>query len=100
MPTVKECVCCCEIDQIVERKQESFNGCDPPPCITQHEGFESVCLNVWVLQTAYFAYRYHYGDLDSITHELVIHLVCTIKRPVYDSVQYCTGNTDSSHIAN
>ena len=33
-------------------------------CITEHEGFESVCLNVWVLQAAYNSYRYHYGDSD------------------------------------
>ena len=24
----------------------------PPPCITQHPGFQAVCLNRWVLQAA------------------------------------------------
>ena len=38
-------------------------------CITHHEGFESVCLNMWVLQAAYYAYRYHYGDLEEVTHK-------------------------------
>ena len=33
-------------------------------CIIDHEGFHSVCLDVWVLQTAYFNYRKHYGVAD------------------------------------
>ena len=45
MPTAVECVCCTEI---VNRKEQS-------------QGFEPVCLDVWVLQTAYFAYRQTYG---------------------------------------
>ena len=31
-------------------------------CITDHEGFQPVCLDRWVLQAAYLNYRYHYGD--------------------------------------
>ena len=31
-------------------------------CITQHEGFEAICLNVWVLQAACFQYYQLYGD--------------------------------------
>ena len=68
MPTATECLCCCEIDEVNQRKKESFDGSEPK-CITEHESFESVCLDIWVLQTAYFAYRHHYGDLDSTTHE-------------------------------
>ena len=30
-------------------------------CITEHPGFSSVCLNIWVLQTAYYQYQQHYG---------------------------------------
>ena len=26
-------------------------------CVVDHEGFEAVCLNLWVLQTAYFMYK-------------------------------------------
>ena len=29
----------------------------PVQCITDHPGFEAVCLNVWVLQSAYFQFR-------------------------------------------
>ena len=31
-------------------------------CIVQHPGFDGVCLNVWVLQTAFFSFRQHYGS--------------------------------------
>ena len=60
MPTVEECVCCCEIDRVVQKKQESDTQV---ACIMEHQGFEPVCLNVWVLQAGYFAYRQHYGGL-------------------------------------
>ena len=33
-------------------------------CITEHEGFEPVCLNIWVLKAGYFSYRQHYGTHD------------------------------------
>ena len=55
MPTVAECLCCCEIPVEVEKK-------DTAECIIQHPGFEAVCLNVWVLQTAYHSYSHHYGS--------------------------------------
>ena len=45
-----ECICCCEVETVVNKFQDSEND------ITHHEDFESVCLNVWVLQTAYFNY--------------------------------------------
>ena len=39
-------------------------------CVTDHEGFEAVCLNVWVMQAAYFTYRQRYGELSGKTvHE-------------------------------
>ena len=57
MPTAVECVCGTEIEEVVNKKEQS-------QCITQHEGFEAVCLNIWVLQTAYFSYRQRYGTHD------------------------------------
>ena len=67
MPTNHECICCCEVETVVNKFQESENDIS---CITHHEGFESVCLNVWVLQTAYFNYRQHYGEAEEKTvHE-------------------------------
>ena len=43
-----ECVCCCEIDSVKEKMEESSSEIH---CIIVHEGFQSVCLDVRVLQT-------------------------------------------------
>ena len=68
MPTPEESVCCNEIEAISnkivsftpERDDESVSM----DCITQHEGFDAVCLNPWVLQTGFFSYRQRYGTGD------------------------------------
>ena len=63
MPTAVECVCCSEIQEVKKVIEE----CEPTvnaSCITEHEGFEAVCLNIWVLQAAYFLYRQQYGTSD------------------------------------
>ena len=59
MSTSCECVCRPEIDKVAEKMQE---GPHEVTCITALEGFEAVCLNVMVLQAAYFQYRQQYGD--------------------------------------
>ena len=46
MPSGEECVCCEEIDEVANKT--SSVGVD---CIILHAGFETVCLDVWVLQT-------------------------------------------------
>lgn len=61
MPTNTESVCCCEIDRIVAKKGENESDIQ---CIVNHEGFDPVCLNVWVLQAAYFSVRQRYGEVD------------------------------------
>ena len=61
MPTAAESVCCREIeatDQKINEIEAKIN------CITEHEGFEPVCLNIWVLQAGFFMYRQHYGTRD------------------------------------
>ena len=45
-----------------------------------HEGFNSVCLDVWVLQTAYHYYRQRYGEAEekqsvSISISLIIIII-------------------------
>ena len=50
MPTGRECVCCCEIDSVKGKMEESSNEIHT---ITDHEGFQPVCLDPWVLQTAF-----------------------------------------------
>ena len=46
MPTSRECICCCEVEKVVMKKEESASVIS---CITDHEGFKSVCLNASVL---------------------------------------------------
>ena len=48
----------CEIGSVQLKKEESELKV---ACITEDEGFTGVCLNVWLLQTAYFQYQRHYG---------------------------------------
>ena len=61
MPSCRECLCCCEVDSVVQKIQENGIAIS---CITEHEGFEPVCLNLWVLQAAYFTYRQRYGNTE------------------------------------
>ena len=64
-------------------------------CITNHDGFESVCLNLWVLQTAHFTYRHHYGNCEEREKSLskkVNHATCT-------HVSFPADETVSLHIA-
>ena len=53
MPSVEECICCCEIARVVAKLEDSGAS-----CITE---FDAVCLNKWVLQTAYYQYKQQYG---------------------------------------
>ncbi|XP_048739500.2 P2X purinoceptor 7-like [Ostrea edulis] len=66
MPTALESKCCSEISQIVE-KIESYS--DDLTCITRHPGFQTVCLDVFVLETAYYQYRSQYGDIQNSMNE-------------------------------
>ena len=53
------------------------NGRAGESCISQHPGFQAVCLKVCVLQTAYYQYQQHYGigvDPSSL-HEYVSNLL-------------------------
>ena len=70
MPTVTECICCHEIEMIEEKIEESDSQIC---CIIEHKGFDAVCLNLWVLQTAFYDFRYHHGSqampvVDNKTH--------------------------------
>ena len=49
MPTSVECICCHELPQVHDLIDDAS-----AVCITQHPGFNSVCLNIWVLQSAYY----------------------------------------------
>ena len=63
MPTYVERVCCTEINEITAKITDANNP--SVTCITQHPGFNAVCLNIWVLQAAYYQYRQEYGQSSS-----------------------------------
>ena len=59
MPTARECVCCYNIPQM---QQKISQLPAPVSCITLHQGFNNVCLDIWVLQTAFYFYKQQYGN--------------------------------------
>ncbi|XP_041362017.1 uncharacterized protein LOC121377987 [Gigantopelta aegis] len=63
MPTVGESRCCKEIDQVNEKIKAYSEryGAESLACIVDHPGFKPVCLNVWVLEAAYYDYTHHYS---------------------------------------
>ena len=61
MPTNRESLCCCEIYKLVDKKRENENEIQ---CIIDHDGFEPVCLNLWVIQAAYSTNRHRYGEAE------------------------------------
>jgi len=56
MPTAHESVCCAEIGQVWQKVEDQGPQIQMK-CITEHPGFQSTCLDVWVLETAYYAFR-------------------------------------------
>jgi hypothetical protein len=55
--------CCQEIQQLQDKMAEFESDYhDHLEWITKHPGFASVCLDVWVLQTAYLQYRQQYNQ--------------------------------------
>ena len=94
MPTQTECVRCQEITATANNTITSESS--TIQCITDHEGFDAVCLNVWVLQTSYYTYRQHYGahDVrDEPEHEcecLCIRTVPLIQFYIMNAIVKCT----------
>ena len=76
MDSALECTCCLERQQVVRllHMHPGFNG--PLQCITTHPGFEAVCLDVYVLQTAYYQYRQEHGNVlaNRTINEYDIHM--------------------------
>ena len=66
MPTVTECVCCCDIKQVEDVKNQLS---DPVLCITLRPGFYNVYLDIWVLQTAYNVYHQQYGTYGTLNFD-------------------------------
>ena len=78
MGRVEACKCCREIEQVKSKLTEAVTcgECtEEPTCITQHPGFHPVCINRWVLQTAWFQYKQQYKDTyDGPEHKLFRHI--------------------------
>jgi len=70
MPTAHESVCCAEISQVWQKVEDQRPEIQMS-CITEYPGFQSNCLDVWVLETAYYAFRQQYGADNHTAHEYV-----------------------------
>ena len=78
MGRVEACVCCQEIEAVKNKniKAVTSGECqEKPTCITQHPGFHPVCINRWVLQTAWFQYKQQYKHpYEGPEHKLFRHI--------------------------
>lgn len=54
--------CCHEIHKMVERIAEAQENYGSTECIIEHPAFASVCLDVHVLEVAWFGYRQQYEE--------------------------------------
>ena len=74
MERPEACICCQEIKAVQNKIIEAVTSgeCQEQPTrITQHPGFHSVCINRWVLQTAWYQYKQQYKDpYDGPEHKL------------------------------
>ena len=60
----EENICCQEVDVLKNKNIEAVAVEQleaTPQCIVLHPGFQAVCLNIWVLQTAWLQYKQQYG---------------------------------------
>ncbi|XP_060576054.1 P2X purinoceptor 7-like [Ruditapes philippinarum] len=70
MDTDKESICCNEIDSVkLKIEQYKEETATELSCITRHPGFQSVCLDRYVLETAYYQYRQLYGEVEHTNNE-------------------------------
>ena len=75
----KHNLCCREILVIDNKLLETSGG--NPCCITEHEGFQPVCLDVWVLQTAEFQTQQEFGrhatsrPVHKLVHTIYIYII-------------------------
>ena len=78
MGRAEACICRQEIEQVKNKLNEAVTSgeCEEEPtCITQHPGFHPVCINRWVLQTAWYQYKQQYREsFDSREDKLYRHI--------------------------
>lgn len=78
MPSGRECVFCSEVPQVLEKRDDArtlYHQAQPYRCITEHPGFQSVCLDVHVLQTAWSQYKQQYDEpYEGPQHKMFRHI--------------------------
>ena len=60
----KECCCCAEISKcatVLSDKEVLEAVGEQPLCITQHPGFDALCLNTWCLEVASGSFKTREG---------------------------------------
>ena len=70
MSTVKESICCKEIENIMlllNGEEETAEA--RPQCIIQHAGFRDICLSIHILTVALYSHHHRYGTSDIPTDE-------------------------------
>ena len=74
--TERECVCCRELSKVMDRNMNTCEkrGIETPACMTLNPGFLAVCIDLDVLETAWFAYKQQYGDYDAEEHKRLRHI--------------------------
>ncbi|XP_060072992.1 uncharacterized protein LOC132552815 [Ylistrum balloti] len=60
LPTIAENRCCEELVRVRETRDDLPQQVR---CITEHPGFRSVCLDIYVLLMAYYQYRVLHGEI-------------------------------------
>ena len=93
MPSGVECLCCSEIAQVMAKRSS-----EEVECITLHPGFQTVCLDPWVLQTAYYSYRQQYGE-NAVEGALNEYVIATYFE-FYYYINTTLGNIGMWHIVN
>ena len=86
----EECRCCSEFPKMCNEIREAVEMgevAEAPVCITQHPGFQAVCLNKWVLQTAWYWHKQQYSQsYEGPQHKLNRHVAYR------QLVRWCWGN--------
>lgn len=83
MDVEDECMSCNEMEKVMARILEWREVNDPDTlCVTQHEGFGANCLNIWVLQNAYFAYRQAHGNYPANSLHRYVNLLPYLYAPI------------------
>ena len=79
MDREEECICCREIQEVLNKNDEVFEKEKPETpysCITDNPRFRAVCLDRWVLQVACFQYKQQYGknSFEGAKHKINRHV--------------------------